>query len=525
MNMKQIEASQLPLVEALGKFAAGELAPDQMKPFGAPFGIYQQRDGLFMNRVRLTGGEVSLESLRFLAGLLESSGAAFGRLTTRQDLQLHGVHPEAVPEVIRQCSAHGLPFRGGGGDTFRNVTVTPECGIAPDGDFDLLPFARALTDQVFDWELAFHLPRKIKIGFSTRADRGLALRQDLGFIAASGSAEEAGFEVYGGGGFGRESALGVKLFDFLPAAEIHRAARAMIELFSEHGDREHRHQARIRFIVKRLGEEEFRKLYFRYFDKLKDTAFPPLPEAGDAPECRARSVRRAPASSVSGDSREFEAWKQTAVAPTRFGEELVSVTLFVPSGNLEPGEFRQTVEVIEQLGVEAVRFTGGQNILLPVLHVSMLPELYRMLRQLPFDLTFRSFAGQIDCCVGATVCKIGVLDTPRWAVRAGEALDGWFAAHPEERPEKAQELLKLIRLSGCPNSCSSHEAAAFGFQGCKKTIDGKLTECFTLWRNHGYPAAAIGEDSGEVIPAEQMPRRVVELLSALRKRETPAGGQ
>lgn len=106
---------------------------------------------------------------------------------------------------------------------------------------------------------------------------------------------------------------------------------------------------------------------------------------------------------------------------------------------------------------------------------------------MPVDLTFRSFSGQLDCCIGATVCKIGVLDAPKYGELAAAALDRYFEAHPEERAEKAVKLIELMHFSGCPNSCTAHEVSCFGFQGCKKTLNGVLTDCFVLWRNPEFP--------------------------------------
>lgn len=442
MNLEHIIEAQSGLIDALGKFAAGELEPAAFKPFGAPFGVYQQRNGAFMNRIRLVGGEIPLEKLRFLRDLVQESGAKFAHISTRQNIQLHDVSPLNSIEVIRRCTANGLPFRGGGGDTFRNIAITAMGGIAADGSFDLAPYARFLTEAVFDWDIAFHLPRKIKIGFATREDAALALRQDLGFVAATDEAGRRGFAVYGGGGFGRESTTGVPLFDFLPAEKIVPAARAMVELFSEHGDRTNRNRARIRFIVKRLGEAEFIRLYHEYYDKIDAGAYPVPPEF-PADWAYGKTVKRFEADNSLDADPEFAAWRRIAVAPTRFGADVVAVTLFVPRGVLSPEEFAAMTGVIETFEVPAVRLTFEQNVILPALHRSALPHLYRALRKLPFDLCFSTFAGQLDCCIGATVCKIGVLDTPKYGALVAEALDRYFAEHPEKKPVLATKLIEL----------------------------------------------------------------------------------
>ncbi len=510
MDLERIIEAQSGLFDALRKFAAGEIDSAALKPFGAPFGIYQQRDGKFMNRIRLVGGEIPTFTLNFLAGLLRECGADYAHVSTRQNIQFHGVSPLKTIEVVKSCTANGLPFRGGGGDTFRNISITVGSGIAPDGSFDLIPYARYLKEVIFGWEMAFHLPRKLKIGMASAADRGLALRQDLGFIAALDSDGNPGFEVYGAGGFGRESAAGVRLFEFLPARDIAAAARAMVELFDEHGDRSNRGKARIRFIRKRIGDEEFVRLYQEYYAKTDPAAYPELPEiSADWP---LGTLHKEFEAAPEPDDPEYRRWLTIAVRPTRFGEDTAQVTLFVPRGVLTPDEFAALAALVEGFGVPAVRLTFEQNIVLPVLSKSALPHLFRELRSLPFDLTFRNFAGQIDCCIGATVCKIGVLDAPKYGELVAAALDRYFEEHPEERAEKAAKLIELLHFSGCPNSCTSHEVSLFGFQGCKKTIEGVLTDCFLLWRNPEFPASPIGSDTGEIIPAGRIGERVIELL-------------
>ena len=164
------------------------------------------------------------------------------------------------------------------------------------------------------------------------------------------------------------------------------------------------------------------------------------------------------------DSEEYRKWRAAAVRPTRFGADSATVTLFVPRGVLSPDGFAAVADLISDFGLPAVRLTFEQNIVLPVVSAAALPHLYRALRQLPVDLTFRSFSGQLDCCIGATVCKIGVLDAPKYGELAAAALDRYFEAHPEERAEKAVKLIELMHFSGCPNSCTAHEVSCFGFQ-------------------------------------------------------------
>ena len=194
-------------------------------------------------------------------------------MSSRQDVQLHGVPPENVYAAVRSCTENGLPFKGGG-NTFRNILVSPDSGIAPDSIFDVIPHAKSLTDIIFRWDNAFELPRKLKIGFAaSEKDEFMAAIQDLGFVAAI-KAGKPGFKVYGGGGMGRESAVGIELLDFIPCAQVPQCALAMTEFFYEHGDRTNRNTARIRFLVKRLGKEKFVELFRDYFNRAQKETSP-----------------------------------------------------------------------------------------------------------------------------------------------------------------------------------------------------------------------------------------------------------
>jgi sulfite reductase beta subunit-like hemoprotein len=513
MNLAAIVRSQEPLFDALDRAAAGELTVDQTKPFGAPFGVYPQRDGSIMARVRIPGGEATVEELAFLARLTAKTGASFAHPTTRQDIQLHGLAPAGAAAVVRQCTAGGLPFRGGGGDTFRNIAISPGSGFAPGSLFDLAPYARALTRLMFDWETAFKLPRKLKIAFASADDEALALRQDLGFVEALDAGGRRGFTVYGGGGFGKQPALGVKLFDFLDAADAARAARAMVDLFFEHGNRENRGEARVRYILKKIGEPAFRELFLSCFDRLDRRDVPPLPRRRPDWSYAARPAMRFPADVSLDADPAYTAWRAVAVRPTRLSPRRVSVTLFVPRGTLTAKEFAATVRLLRNFAVPAVRLTPEQNILIPALSTSALPALYRALTKLPFELAFRRFAGQLECCIGSTVCKIGVLDAPKYGLAVARALDDWFDARPDRRAELAPKLLAALHFSGCPNSCTSHQAVRFGFHGCRKNIDGEIRDCFVLWRRDPADPNTLGVAQEEIIPADRLPARVLELLA------------
>ena len=503
-DLAHIVSTQQPLLDALARAARGELAVAATKPFGSVFGVYPQRNDLVMARIRITGGVLPLEHLRLLAHLAPEAKPGYIHLTSRQAIQFHDLTPAAAALVVTRCTAGGLPFRGGGGDSFRNVIITPDAGIAPDGTDDLAPIARYLADLVFDWEEAYHLPRKIKIGFTTAADAARAIRQDLGFVAVTGPSGTKGFKVYGGGGFGRNPALAVPLLDFIPAADVAHVARAMVELFNERGDRTNRGHARIRYIAHDLGEAAFRDLFLSYYNRVT-AAFPPPPAFSSFP---AQAVTSHPPQATGQSSAQSALF----TAPTRFPGR-VTVSLFVPNGDFTVDQFTAFAGVIHRFAVPELRLTMGPEILIPAFPESRLAEFHDACAALPIDLVFKSFAGHLATCVGATVCKMGVLDTPRLVAPVAAALDKYFAAHPAAfTADRVRAIIAALRFSGCPNSCTAHEAARFGFQGMKARVDGALTDGFYLWRTDN-PAAPMGVDTKEFIPVAVLPARVLSLLA------------
>lgn len=506
-----MKKAYIELKEAFDGFLAGAITPEALKPVAAPLGIYQQRNGNFMVRVRVNGGEIACERLAGLAGILDVTGG-HAHLTSRQDVQLHDVSASHVVDAVVASDRLGLPFKGGGGNTYRNLLVCSDSGLSEDSAFDVYPYAHALNRAMQRCEKAFALPRKLKIGlFASGRDRLRAAVQDLGFVAQVRDGVE-GFTVFVAGGLGRESSAGLELIGFLPGTQIVRAAVALTELFYDHGDRANRHQARLRFLLKRLGAEAFQRLYLEYFART------------DAPVIHVRADEHL-ASLVPGLKRGraakpvegFEVWKRYAVSATRFGDAVKSVRLFVPYGNLDAGQLRRVAALAAEYGSPFVRLLAAQDILIPLVHVSALPGLYKRLRQelAEIDLTFASYKGHIVTCIGAKVCKIGIADSPAVADAIAAELDRHL---PPDTPEK-RKLLKVVaddlRISGCPNSCAGHPAAKIGIE-CLRRREGEEAKTYgALFAGAGVGASGkvrLSERlTGEPVPLENLAQKVLEL--------------
>jgi len=462
------------LEAAVAGYLAGTLSSNQLKPALAPSGIYEQRNSLFMLRVRITGGHLESAALRGLAGVMERHHIPLGHLSSRQAIQLHDVEAGEILGTMAACRAIGLPFKGGGGNTYRNILISPDSGLAPGGTFDVLPYAWAIHQALAARPDALQLPRKFKVGMFSHPDEAfMAAVQDLGFLAVT-SGGQRGFTVYGGGGLGRESGVGVKLFDFLPHDQFIRCTLAMLHLFNDQGDRVNRHQARLRFVLKARGAEAFARLFHFYFEKTVWEA-PVLPPA---PDYAALARRHRLFSSGIKPEAGYEAWKYHAVGSTSLGADVVTVRLYVPFGNLSPDQFRRLASVSDDFGGGFLRLMRSQDLLLGPVPAAALPALYnRLVADFPgLDLTLRSFRGHITTCVGSSVCKIGILAAPILADAIADHLDPLL---PADTPEKLKVLRLItddIRISGCPNSCSAHPTAWLGFQGLKRKVGEKVED-------------------------------------------------
>ncbi len=499
------------LSEAFDGFQAGTVTPEALKPVAALRGIYQQRNGSFMLRVRVSGGEVSCEKLSGLADILAGTGG-YAHLTSRQDLQLHETPAAQVVDAIRASDRLGLPFKGGGGNTYRNILVASDSGLSEDSVFDVYPYAQALNRTLQKCEKAFSLPRKYKIGlFASGHDRLRAAVQDVGFVAQLRDGVE-GFTVYAGGGLGRESSVGIEIIGFLPGSQMIRAAMAVTELFYEHGDRANRQQARLRFVLKKLGAEAFQRLFLEYFARTETPVVEVRAEDHLSPLIQGLKRGRA------GKPAEgFGLWEQIAVLPTRFGADVKSVRLFVPYGNLSAAQLRKVAKLASEYGSPFVRLLVTQDILIPLVHRSALPSLYKRIRQelAEIDLTFTSYKGHLVTCVGATVCKIGMADAPAVGDRVAAELDRYL---PPDSPEK-MSLLKMatedLRISGCPNACAGHPSARVGVECLKRREGENLITAGHLFAGaglglHGEPRLSERLPNGPV-PLEQIAQKVHDL--------------
>jgi len=447
-------ASELEELDTyIKRHLAGDLDAATLKVRRVPFGCYEQRrDGSFMVRIRTTGGAHTPAQLQAMAVIAERYGSNSIHITTRQEFQIHDIKLENVVQSMRELLEFGLAARGGGGNTVRNILVSPDAGVGLDEVFDPSPYAFALTTRLIAEADSWLLPRKFKISFSNSgADTGYARFNDVGFIAQLRDGQR-GFRVYVAGGLGTKPQVGHLLHEFIPADDTYVVTTAVKRLFDQHGNRKNRNAARLRFLWNSLGEERFRQLYEEQLRAVRTEGAAPLalePVSG---------VGVIPGFAPAHDeSPEFWLWKQRYVEPQKQAG-WYSVLLPVFLGNLGTEDAVRLAQFLAPFGDDVVRAAFGQNLRLRNIPEAYLANVFHAVRDIGALASAPRLLGNSVSCTGADTCRLGIC-RPKGALTAvverltASSLD--LNQIPEFR----------LNLSGCPNTCGQHMLADLGFFG------------------------------------------------------------
>ncbi len=436
---------------------SSQIEPVDFKSYRVSMGIYEQRiSGDFMIRIRIGGGITSPKQIRRIAELSENYGNSMVHITTRQDIQLHNVNIEDTPDILEELLQVGLSSRGGGGNTVRNVTACPRAGSCPNEKFDVAPYAVSLTEFLLSNKGSFNLPRKYKLVFSgCQNDCSLASVADLGFFAKIKDGKK-GFSVYAAGGLGRKPNAAVKLEDFIEAYKIYEVAEAIRKLFDKLGDRKNRHKARLRYVLKRLGKDEFIKQYRQHLKELKETGLP-VPKADvripDYEKGQDEDIK------IDGDLIVFKD-KQAGFA-----------TLKIPVllGDISAKDLKTIAAVSDKYSKGFIHTSQTQDLLITSIPIKDLQKAADELKENGIELS-KKHKNKIISCTGASTCKLGICPSKQLAKKLAKKFK-----------EDDIDNDTIIRISGCPNSCAQHYLSNLGLQGRRKRINGKSVNCYDIF--------------------------------------------
>jgi sulfite reductase (ferredoxin) len=465
-----------------------------------------------MQRIKIPAGGLNAAQLETMAELAEEYSDGIAHVTTRQDFQLHYIHIDDTPSLMRRLAAANITTREACGNSVRNVTACPYAGVCTDESFDVTPYARALSRFLLGHPDSQNFGRKFKPAFSGCAQHacGLTSLHDLGLIAktrineATGR-EELGFEMYVGGGLGAVPYHAKLLDSFVPPEELLPLTQAIARVFARFGEKKNRNRARIKFLIQDLGIEKFRELVF---EERKTLPFDPRwteyieqarSEFEEAPLKVASPAESADVSqlvrigNLNGASENFKHWLKFNNRPQR-QPGYVTVTIALPLGDITANQLRSLADIVRRFTRETIRTTVEQNFVIRWVSKSDLPELYKALDAVGLADVGAGALVDITSCPGTDTCKLGISSSRGLAAELRRQV-----SEKSFQSDAAVQNLH-IKISGCFNSCGQHHVADLGFYGVSRKIAGHAVPHFQVvlggqWEqnagSYGLPVAAV----------------------------------
>jgi sulfite reductase (ferredoxin) len=483
-------------VRQFAREGRGSVVPEWAEFYFKWWGVYTQGDGAgvtggvggvgkatqyFMMRIGLPNGLLTAKQLRTIADITAKYARGVADITTRQNIQLHWLTIESLPEVVDALTAIGLSPKGACGDVVRNVTGCPLAGMDGHELVDASPLAVEIAEKLTANPEFYNLPRKFKISV-TGCPIWCSYPEinDVGLTAlkrVKDGKEEVGYSLRVGGGLSAEPHLAVRLNAFVPQDKAQDAVIAVCRIFREQDVlRESRTHARIKYLFMKHGWTA-ESMLAAVEEKL-GYKFDPAEEGPVAED-------------VYRDHVGVHKQKQ---------EGLSYVGVTVLNGRLNPEQLHALATLSEEYGDGHLRATIGQNIVLVNVPNAKTQELVEKITALGLEVQPHVFYRGAVACTGTEFCKLAIAET--------KGFTKWLVGEMEERlPEFDQQL--RLHVTGCTNSCGQSWIADIGLEGKKLKKDGKLVDAFYfcvggavgeyagIARQIGYRAAA--EDCPEAI--------------------------
>ncbi|MFV8339076.1 nitrite reductase [Flavobacterium sp. LB3P21] len=450
-----VQKDIIDLERKIALFRDGKIDDERFRSLRLARGVYGQRqEGVQMIRIKLPFGKVSSEQLLRITKVSDEYSTGRLHITTRQDIQIHYVSLDRTPQLWAELEKDDVTLREACGNTVRNITASETAGIDSEEPFDVSPYAHALFQFLLRNPVNQEMGRKVKISFSSSdRDTALSYLHDLGFIPKIVNGER-GFKVMLGGGLGSQPHHAELLSEFIPVNQIIPTTEGVLRIFDRYGERAKRLKARMKFLIKDLGRDEFLRLVEEEKKALSyqtveiDTTV--FDGAIPAPLLEAPKV-------VIEDTAAFEAWKKSnVIAQKQAG--YVAIGIKVLLGDFYTDKARALAELIKNYAANELRFSLRQDILIRHVKEENLPFFYQELAKLDFVALGYNTISDITACPGTDTCNLGIASSTGIAVELERVLE-------TEYPQYSNNQEITIKISGCMNACGQHNMAEIGFQG------------------------------------------------------------
>ncbi|MEQ5826463.1 nitrite/sulfite reductase [Sulfitobacter sp. NFXS29] len=482
----------------------GSLTEDEFKPLRLMNGLYLQLHA-YMLRVAIPYGTLSSAQMDKLAFIAEKWDKGYGHFTTRQNIQYNWPELRDVPDMLDALAEVNLHAIQTSGNTIRNVTADHFAGAAADEVADPRPVAELIRQWSTDHPEFQFLPRKFKVAVTgAAADRAVIKAHDIGLRIVERNGEQ-GFEVIVGGGLGRTPMIGKVLYDFVSADDLLPTLEAIVSVYNVLGRRDNKYKARIKITVHENGIEDIRArvdaqyaLFRSQFSGVDQQVLSRIEADFAAPEFRTASL--AAYESAYTNDPVFRAWADTNLAEHRApGYAIVSISLKAHGatpGDATADQMRVMADLARRFGHDELRISHEQNVILPHVHRSDLPELHAALKEAKLATANIGLISDIIACPGMDYCALATARSIPIAQEIATRFDELKLEH-DVGPLK-------IKISGCINACGHHHVGHIGILGLDRagvenyqiTLGGDGTEDASLGTRTGP-----GFSAEEIIPA------------------------
>ncbi|HUL34966.1 MAG TPA: nitrite reductase [Candidatus Eisenbacteria bacterium] len=547
-------------IRAFARDGFDSIPPEWLGTYFRTWGIYTQGDGagvtggkngegkavpFFMVRIRIPNGLLTSQQARTIADLSDDFGNGVADITVRQNVQLHWVAVDHLPELLERLWAVGLTTTGACGDVARNITGCPLAGVHAHELADVSPLALAIDRELGGNPDFYNLPRKFKItitgcpdwcsypeindiAFSTtlRPSRSAGFQPANVAMASSkmpqvsspvaqasacapttspsnhastaigptvdpasphstsdsSTSHQLGFSLRVAGGLSTQPHLAVKLNAFIHWDQVVPVARAIAEVFREsEALRQSREKARLKFLFLEHGWTA--DSFLAAIEARLGYKLDPA-----EPEQLPPSIHR----------------DHLGVTPQK-QPNLFSVGASVIRGRITPAQIRLAADLADRYGDGHLRATPMQNLLLINIGGLNLPTVIDALNAGGLPVLTSAFVRGTVACTGSEFCKLALTETKSFARWLTEELDSRFPGYQDDL---------RIHITGCPNSCGQHWIADVGIEGKKMKVDGKMVDAyyFCVGGSVGQ-IAAIARPIGYRCVSDEVPNAIARLLS------------
>jgi sulfite reductase (ferredoxin) len=475
-----------------------------------------------MVRIKIPFGGISANQLRRVAELADRYATAVGHVTTRQDIQLHFVELKDVPAIMRGLAEVGLTTREACANTVRNVTACHLAGVCRGEIFDVTPYAKTIAYHLLRNSLNQSLPRKFKIAFSGCAhDCALTPIHDIGLLAVRRADGAIGFRMVAGGGLGSAPRVAQLLRDFTPMDELIPSIEAVIKVFDTLGNRKNRNKARLKFVIDKLGFEEFKRRWEAAYVSMghslpKNEPIRLLAHQDEPPRLIMPTRNGSSFAATNGNGHAgqigqetpFHMWRRTNVVPQKQdGYVTAAIKLFM--GDITSEQMLWVADLAERHSNGNLRTTINQNLVIRWIPEDHIESLYD-------DLSLHGLADpgaelveDIIACPGTDTCGLGITSSKGLARALAEVF-------PAGRvPEDLAGV--DVKISGCHNSCAQHHISTIGLHGVGKRLGNHVAPHYELHLGgsvNGTPR--IGQMTVK-LPAKAVPAALTHLIDVYRR--------